>query len=616
MAKRGKGMFSNIAVGAILLLLVVALAGFGAGGFGGQIRTIGSVGDTEISIDRYSRALQQELRTLEAQTGQRFTFAQMQSFGLDQAVLQQVVATVALENEADRLGLSVGDEAVRREVLRVPAFQGLSGEFDRESYEFALRQNGQTIAEFETTIRAETARTLLQGAVVAGIETPAEFTDTLYAYARESRDFTYVMFGPEDLTTPLPAPDDAALKAFYADNPEMFTLPERRRVTYAWVTPTMMADMVEIDEKALRALYDERIDEFVQPERRLVERLVFGSQEDAEAALARLNDGAVSFDDLVTERGLKPADIDLGDLSRAQLGSAADAVFALDEPGVAGPADTDLGPALFRVNAILAAQEVTFEEARDDLLIEFADGAARREVQAQIDPVDDLLAGGATLEQVAQDTPLELGEVLLSDASEEPIAGYLAFRTAATAAAIGDFPEVTDLDDGGIFALRLDEIVPPTLQPFDEVKVQVIQGWEDAETAKALTAQAEALKTAVEGGEGMFAGTVAPETHTDALRDTFIEDTPEALVTTVFDMEPGEARVIEDETGAVLVRLDAVTAPDIESSEAVTIRAGFATQTAQSYAQDMVDAFTIAIQGQAGIEMNQTAINAVHAQFP
>ncbi|WP_226780851.1 peptidylprolyl isomerase [Oceaniglobus trochenteri] len=616
MAKSAARKTSNIFVWIIVLLLIVGLAGFGAGGFGGTVRSIGKVGDTKIPVDRYAQALQQELRTLEAQTGRRFTLAEAQAFGLDRAVLQQVVATAALEDEADSLGLSVGDEAVRREVLRVPAFQSLSGGFDRDAYESALRRNGQTVAEFEAGIRHDTARSLLQGAVVAGAGTPEVLSDTLYTFARETRDFTYIPLRADDLETPLGEPDDAALQAFYDENHDMFTLPERRRITYAWLSPQMVVDDVEVDEDALRALYDERIDEYVQPERRLVERLVFGTEEEAAEAKAAIEAEETDFDTLVEERGLELADIDLGDLSRDQLGRAADAVFALDGPGVAGPVETDLGPALIRVNGILAAHETTFEEAREDLLAEFADGAARRLVSEQIEPVDDLLAGGATLEDVAKETPLQLGEVLLSDDSDDPITRYEEFRAAAEAAETGDFPEIEQLADGGIFALRLDEIVPPTLQPFEDVKVAVIGAWETAETAKALTAQAEAMKEAIEGGQGMFSGPVETVTQTDVLRDAFIEDTPQSLVTAVFDMEPGEVRVVSDDTGAFVVRLDAIGTPDPEAPEAKTILEGFRQQTSQSYAQDMIDAFTLAIENRAGIELNQTAINAVHAQFP
>ena len=58
----------------------------------------------------------------------------MQAIGLDQRALNRVVTTRALDQLVTDLGLSVGDARVREQVVEIPAFQGLDGEFDRESY--------------------------------------------------------------------------------------------------------------------------------------------------------------------------------------------------------------------------------------------------------------------------------------------------------------------------------------------------------------------------------------------------------------------------------------------------------------------------------------------------
>jgi peptidyl-prolyl cis-trans isomerase D len=70
MAKGARGKGANIFVWIILGLLIVGLAGFGVGGFGGSVRSIGKVGDREITTSDYARALQQEIRAYEAQIGQ------------------------------------------------------------------------------------------------------------------------------------------------------------------------------------------------------------------------------------------------------------------------------------------------------------------------------------------------------------------------------------------------------------------------------------------------------------------------------------------------------------------------------------------------------------------
>ncbi len=263
--KGAKGKVGRVVVWIILAMLVVGLAGFGATNFGGGVRSIGHVGETEIPVTTYGRALQQELRALEQQTGRSFTVAEAQTFGIDRVVLARVVAQAALDDEARRLGLSVGDEQVREEIVRISAFQGVDGRFDREAYEFTLERSGLDVAEFEDQIRADTARGLLQRAISSGVATPDTYVSTLYDFARETRDFVWIRLAEDDLTATLPEPTEEDLQAYHAEHPEAFTLPEGRVITYAWLTPEMLTEQIEVDEAALQALYDERRAQYVRP---------------------------------------------------------------------------------------------------------------------------------------------------------------------------------------------------------------------------------------------------------------------------------------------------------------------------------------------------------------
>ena len=612
MASGAKGTGSKIAVWIILVLLIIGLAGFGATNFGGTVNSIGKVGDRDIDVQRYARDLQNQIAAFSGQIGQNLTFAQAQQFGIDQAVLQQLVSTVALEDEADKLGLSAGDEEVRTQVLSIPAFQGLDGNFDREAYRFTLERNGQTEKQFEDSLRSEIARTLVQGAVASGLQTPDTYVQTLFDFVGERRDFTYATLNIDALETPIVDPTEADLRGYFDANSDDFMLPETRDITYAWVTPDMIVDSIDVDEDALKALYDERIEEYNRPERRLVERLILGDA--AADAKARLDAGEVTFEDLVAERDLELADIDLGDMTQAALGDAGEAVFALAEPGVTDPVDTSLGAALFRVNAILAAQETPFEDARAELLDEYALDRARRVVGDELENVDDLLAGGATLEELANETDLQLGQIDWSVNSTDGIAGFEAFRAAAAAAAKGDFPEALELEDGGLFALRVNEIIEPRLQDFADAQGQAESGWRAQETATALAAQAAALADQLGAGDEGFP--LELQSETDITREGFIANTPPDFLDSVFEMNLSDVKVIEADTAAYLVRLDAINPPDETDTDLAARRDQLAEATAQAIGTDLLQAYANAIQAQAGISINQAAINAVHVQFP
>ncbi|MDP4032395.1 MAG: SurA N-terminal domain-containing protein [Pseudorhodobacter sp.] len=604
---------ASIVVWVLMAMLVLGLGGFGITNYGSGVSKIGSVGKRDISITQYARALQQELAAFGAQTGSTVTLAQAQAMGLDRQVRQRLIIAAALDNEADRIGISVGDARVAREITTISAFSGVAGGFDRETYRFTLERNNLTEAGFEASLRDDLTRSLLQGAVTSGFAAPAPLTDTLYAFIAERRGLSLLRLTAADLSAPLPAPTEADLQAHYDANIAAFTRPEARRISYAVLLPETLAATMPVDEAALRALYDSRIDEFVQPERRLVERLVFATEADAGAAKARLDAGE-SFETLVSERGLTLADIDMGDVTAANLGTAGPAVFALAAPGVIGPLQSDLGPALYRMNAILAAQETSFEDARADLLTEFQLDAARRAIDDRIEGIDDALAGGTTLEDLSREFDMALESIDFSSQSDQPIVGYPAFREAAATLVQGDFAEVIQLDDGGVVALRLDEIVPPTPIPLDQARAAVTESWHKAALAAGLVARGREIKAAVDGGAALASFGILTVTP-GISRDGFVENTPEGFLDTVFAMAETETRLIEGPDFVGLVQLDSIQPAAATGDAADALKAAIAAQVEPALAQDAFALFANALVQEAGISLDEAAINAAHAQF-
>lgn len=599
----------------LMALLILGLGGFGVTNLSGTVHTIGTVGDKDITVDDYARALQEELRALEAQTGQSLPFVQAQAFGIDRLVLSRLATTRALDAENDRLGISIGDENLREELMAIRAFQGLDGSFDRDAYSFAIDQAGISESEFEDSVRADTARSLLQGAIVSGLPMNAAYADAVIKYIAEERDFTWSALTADNLTRPVAAPTETEITTYYNANQDQFMVPATRQITYAWLNPDMILDQVEIDETALQTLYEDRDAEFNRPERRLVERLAFADEAAAQKALDDIAAGTTTFEDLVTNRGLDLADVDLGDVTEADLGEAGAAVFLTPTGGIAGPAPTNLGPALFRVNAILAAQSTPFEDARAILREELAADRARRLIDAQIGDIDDLLAGGATLEEVSEETDMELGTLDWHPSADHPLAGYEDFRATAAAVTEDDFPQVEVLEDGGIFALRLEGETESQPAPLADVRDAVVAALSSERTTAALTDLVETLRPRLNDGTSFtsFGFTAIEETGMD--RGGFIPGAPQDFLTTVFEMTPGELRVIESDTGVIVVRLNDVTAPNTDEPQIAALKANITAQLSSGVSQDVFQAYAEALQTMYPAEINQQALNAVHAQF-
>ena len=608
---RGKSGITKYIVWGVLIASFVGFGAFGTVNFTGGAGSIGSVGDTTIETTDYARALQNEMRAVEAQTGQPVTLEQARQFGLTDQVLAQVVTNAALDEETRQLGISVGDERVAEDLRNVQAFHGPDGNFDRSAYSYALQNAGLKEAEFEDSLRQESARSILQAAVLSGTTLPDTYVNTLLGWVGETRDFTWATLDRDALTTGLPVPTDDELQAWYDENIDQFTLPETKVITYAWLTPDMIVDTVEVDEQALRDAYEERHAEFNMPERRLVERLVFSSENEAQAAADRIASGETDFEGVVAERGLAIIDTDMGDVTRASLGEAGDAVFGAEVGAVVGPEPSNLGPALFRVNGVLAEQVTPFEEAVPDLRDALVLDRARRVIEGMSQDLDDELAGGATLEELSQDTDMELGQIEWSETSDTGIAGYEAFREAAQAVQDGDYPAIEDLGDGGVFALRLDEQRDPAPAPFEDVRDEVAQLWEQDQATEALVAQAEELATAISGGGSFEDSGLSPTQESGLTRNQPIEGLPAAILEAVFTMEPGEARALPGNGAALVVRLDGVTPVDMDAPQVTQVGDQLRDQAANSVANDIFRALNTDIQSRAGVSVDQSAVNAV-----
>lgn len=609
-----KRSIGEIAMWGLMALLVLGLGGVGlTDAFSGQLQRVARVGDKDIDINIYARNLQGQIQQLSQQTGRQISFAEARASGIDQAVLENLMRERALDYEASQMGISIGDENLRDQILEIPAFQGLNGTFDREGYRFSLGNSGLTESQFEDRLREESARTILQAAVVSGVVMPDIYTDTLVNFAGETRNFTWARLDQDDLDTALEPADDATLLAFYEDNIDRFQLPESKRITYAILKPLDLIDQVDLPDETLQEEYNARLSDFNQPERRLVERLVYLDDAAAEAAAAQLDVGT-TFETLVAERGLTLQDVDMGDVGRLELDAAGEAVFNADVGQVIGPLPSPLGPALFRLNGVLPAQSRSFEEVKEQLRLRLAATASRRLVAAQAQSYDDLLAGGATLEDLVEETDMTLGTIDWYPALGDGIAAYDEFSAAATALTEEDFPQIMGLVDGSIFAMRLDEILPERPTPFDIARDNVQGNWEADRAEGLLNAKADTVLPSLKEGQDFAEAGLEPTAEVNLDRNAVISGTPTDFLSQIFEMNPGDVRVVSAFGAVTIVRLDQIN-PASENAAIQELREGFHAETAGALARDLFAAFTSDTMLRAGREVDARALNAVHANF-
>jgi peptidyl-prolyl cis-trans isomerase D len=120
----------------------------------------------------------------------------------------------------------------------------------------------------------------------------------------------------------------------------------------------------------------------------------------------------------------------------------------------------------------------------------------------------------------------------------------------------------------------------------------------------------------VAGGTALEDQSLALETITGLARDGVLAEAPRALVEQVFVLEQGDtAALAGPDTTAYVVRVDAVVAANPDAPEVEQTTQALTQSMTQGLAQDIFEAYGQAVQTEAGLTVNQQALNAVHASI-
>ncbi|MBB5514736.1 peptidyl-prolyl cis-trans isomerase D [Rubricella aquisinus] len=609
----------------IMGLLIVGLAGFGFTSVlsGGVVTSVAEVGEEEVTVDEFANAFQTRLRGISQQIGTPITTTQAREIGLDDAILGELIRNAALLGEARTLGIDTSDEVVRDALIREPAFQDISGNFDADLYRLAIETSGISAAEYDEQLRRGTTRDLIALAMTSSVTLPRGAAREILSFQGEGRAFDWVRVPGSAFTDRVGSPSDAQLEAFIADNRDAFVTPETRSVTYALLDPTVLAETIDIPEAALREEYDRNIDRFTREERRIVDRIAFPTMADAEAAATALAEGQTSIGEIASARGLTAADFSLGSVTRGAIGGAAgEALFGRDSTGIVGPVTTDIGPALFRINAILSAQEITFEQARDDLRTELALFEADGIVINETIRAEELILGGATLEEVAAETAFTLQTAEVNrNTPADTIIGAPAFLGEAFTAPLGMDRDPIQTETGAVFALRVESVAEPALPPLNDIRDAVTAAWTEAQAvAEARNAAARLISGLTVDGPDLSA--IAAQFGTDVQsvepirRDARPDGIPAGLVPLIFTMDEGDVALVEDAQGAVIFQLTEIDTFDPASDTGRGLVDFVTFQSATGAQQDVIAYFTNARSTERGLRINTQIIDQVLSQIP
>ena len=605
---KSKTSVSKIFVWILLGFLFVGLIGFGTGNLSGNIKTIGKIGETEITVNQYVRALQTELRNTSQQFGQQLTLQQLQAFGIQQRVLARLVTDKLLENEVYKLSLSVDDKTVRDKIVSLNAFKGPDGNFNQDAYNYTLENAGYTSAEFEEEIRAETARNILSQSILSGNMINKLQAEILASFLLEERSFNIQILKPKNFSFTVKDPSNEQLKSFLETNIDDYTVPESKAITYAVLQPEMLIDIVESDDSILEKIYDEKKQEYNKPEQRTVERLSFSNMDEANSVMAEMTKSLTDFDKLLLDRNLSDEDVLYGTFTEEQLLEGKKQVFAGNVGEVVGPVETDLGPVIFRIREIIPAKTTSFEEVKPELDKEYKLSEAIKLIDERIEDSQNLLAAGGTLEELNKEIGFSVENILFNSEANIPILENKIFFDTAQTAKVNDFPEIKELPNGGLFALRVDQTVDARQKDIDEVRTELTTAWQKQELQNKLDKVAEDMLI-----KHQYKGKIL--NFNKITRDKVLPELPENIVEEAFNLSTGEGTVISGDEESFILRLKNVSNADLSSDTAKLLVSQLKNQISNSLSADLFESFANMARVNSKLDLNEQAVNAVHSSF-
>lgn len=623
MRKASSNWLGKTIMAVVMGVLIVSFGIWGIAdifrGFGRS--TLATVGHIEISTNQFRQIYTDRLQQIGRQVGKPLTPDQARAFGIDRQVLQQTIAEAALDEEARRLGLGQSDDEIRRTILNDPNFKGVNGSFDPQRFQAIIRNIGYSEQRYIAEQRRVSLRRQITGTISAGIEPPKTMIEALSRYQNEQRSIEYLKLGAAQAGQ-IDPPSPEALAAYFEEHKTQFRAPEYRKIAFVAITPEEIGKWTEVSDADAEKLFERRKASLGTPEKREIQQMVFPSVEEAQAARNRIADG-LSFDELAKERGQKPADVDLGLVTKSDIldPAVAEAAFSLPSGEVSQPVKGRFGVALVKVGKVEPGVQPNYAALAPELKKEIATERARAKVAELRDKMEDERAGGASVVESAQKLGLTPATVDNVDRSGRLPNGQPANIPPGLDVVSQAFNSDVGVDNdpisyrGGYVWYDVLGITPSRERSLDEVKQQVEARWREDQVASRLRTKANEMVQKLDQGGNLAdeaAGVGATvETAAGFKRDEPPAGVPSSVVTAAFRTAKGGVGQASASGGSevIVFRLTDIVDPAVDlSSDAIK---KLKESLDRSLADEQVTEYVSRLEKDIGTTINQAAFAQV-----
>lgn len=511
--------------GIILAVIVVPFALWGINSYfsASADTSVAKINGTKISLQDYQQAYQNSYQQMEQAFGTAFKPGMINEAQLRKQVLQQLVNSTLLEQQAAGNGYRISNADLVAAVQQIPAFQ-VDGKFSTQAYQAVLAANGLTPATFEARERQDLGVAQLQNAILASAFVTDSQLNASVAVQDQQRNIGYVTIPTQPYLKSADV-SDAQVAAYYQAHQKEFMTPEKLTLAYVELDEAKLAQGVQASDDQLRALYDQQLASFKQSEAREAQHILInvdGSGDKADAAakakaediLQQLKAGA-DFAALAKkysdDAGSARNGGNLGWITRGSSDTAFEnALFGIAKVGeVAGPVKLPGGYDIIKLDGIRASSTKPFDEVRAQLLTEYQKKKAGDEYFALGDQLANLAYEHPdSLESVSKQLNLPVETVAdVTRNSGTGIAANPAVRDKAFSDTVliqGNNSDPIQIGPEHVVVIRVKSHVPSAPQSLAQVHDQIVgllkqQQAEQRAGQVAVQVQA-ALKAGQDGG--------------------------------------------------------------------------------------------------------------------
>ncbi len=504
-----RALSKSFAFKILMGLLIVTFAAWGIGDiFRGspRQRAVAEVGDIKITVEALEREFKNGLPEARRVFGSDLTEQQARQMGVMDRTLNLMIEHAKFDQEAQRLLLDVNLKTILAKLENVMKLRDKNGQFDKVKWQELLRKNGFTEESFLAMDRQDTLRRLVFDSVVNGAKPPQLVVDNLYR-AMGSKRLLEVLTVQNASMESSAAPDEATLQEFHQKHSAVFTAPEYRAVTVAKLSPDDITKDIKTGDDDLKKAYDARDAELTLPEQRDIVQVVLQDETKAHAVAASLKDG----DDLasaVKTKGYSAVTLNRMD-EKTILPELFTTVFALDAGQISDPVKSPLGWHIVQVKAVHPAGKQSFDEAKDKLREELQREQSGDIVARTVNQLDDLLAEGRSLEDIADSLKMRLVRIANLDAqgltpegkAPDELPAKDEVLRAAFGQGAGDVSQVIEDKAGNYIVVRTDEVTPSQVRPLAVIGKQVLAAWQAEQKAQKAAVLAEDIAKALRDGK-------------------------------------------------------------------------------------------------------------------